>query len=266
MEEMDKKIALVRTRRQRYDASKIPSVEITYSTHTQKIRYMPPNTYLPISSVASKAANDLVDLLIVQGQVGTLLGVSVGIEVMILTNAQMRDIAAVFVDYFSLGIIQAELAVLDAELPTTAHGLVVVLDTKGLAFGHTNLRRLATASTDGVVDAGEAGISDWGYPISVGSASVLVGGAGAKAGGGRSFEIGILGGRSRSRSEDARRRQHGGQHEREFHSWSAASLNLIYLSKVWSSLRNERSNAFYIATSSSTSFSNRCVEKESWDI
>ena len=114
---------------------------------------MPPNTYLPISSIASKTTDNLVDLLIVQGQVGTLLGVAIGIKAMLLTNAQMRDIAAVFVDYFTLGVIKAKLAVLDAKLPATAHGLVVVLDTEGLAFGHADLVGLATTGTDRVVDA-----------------------------------------------------------------------------------------------------------------
>ena len=126
---------------------------------------MPPNTYLPISTIARKAANDLVDLLIVQGQVGTLLGVSVGIEAMLLSNAQMRDVLTVLVNDFSLGVVEAKLAVLDAELPATAHGLVVVLDTEGLAFGHTDLVGRATAGADGVIDASQTNILDGSHPI-----------------------------------------------------------------------------------------------------
>ena len=175
-----------------------------------------------------------MDLLVVQGQVGTLLGVTVGIEAMLLTNAQMRDVLAVLVDDFTLGIVEAKLAVLDAKLPATTHGLVVILDAEGLAFGHADLAGLTTASTDGVVDACETRVSDRGHPISIGPASILlVGGAGAKAVGGKgSCEVGTFGGRSRSRSEDARRRQHCGKHERESHSWSETSLNLKYLKRL----------------------------------
>lgn len=115
-----------------------------------------------------------MDLLVVQGQVGTLLGVAIGIEAMFLTNAQMRDVLAVLVDDFLLGIIEAKLAVLDAKLPATAHGFVVVLDAKGLAFGHADFGGLTTASSDGVVDACQTSVSNRGNPISVGSASILV--------------------------------------------------------------------------------------------
>ena len=148
---------------------------------------------------------------------------------MLFANAQMRDILAILVDDFALGIVQAKLAVLDAKLPATAHGLVVVLDTESLAFGDADLGGLAAAGTDGVVDASEADILDRGYPISVGSTSILVR-VGTKAGGSGSFDLGNLGGRS-SRSNDARCRQHRGQNERESHGWNTVGPNLIDLSK-----------------------------------
>ena len=105
-------------------------------------------------------------LLVVEGHVRTLLRITVGVKALLLANANMRDVGAVLVDDFLFGIVQAKLAVLDAELPATAHGLVVVLDAEGLAFGHTDLVGLATAGTDGVVDACQTDALDRGYPIS----------------------------------------------------------------------------------------------------
>ena len=180
---------------------------------------MPRNTYLPVSAIASEATDDLVRLLVVQGHVRTLLGVAVGDSALLLADAKMRDVGAVLVDDFLLGVVESKLAVLDAILPATAHGLVVVLDAKGLAFGDADLVGLASAGPDGVVDARQADTLDGGNPIvrghCIGLAFALVGVGTKAAAGSRSF----LSADDIGRCNDAAqcRRQESRERERELH-------------------------------------------------
>ena len=169
-------------------------------------------------------------LLVIQRHVGTLLGIPVGIESVFLADAKMRHISAVLPNDVSPWIVQTKLAVLDAKLPAAAHGLVVVLDAKGLAFSDANVVGLASAGTDGVVDAFEASVLNWGNPVCVGRyfvglAFVLVGVGTKAATGSRSF----LGADAIGRCKDDRRRsQEGGQHEGEFHFGDGTLRSVAY--------------------------------------
>ena len=138
-------------------------------------------TYLSIGPIASETSNGLMDLLVIQRHVRPLLGVTVGNDSVLLPNAKMRHIPAILVDDVSLGIVQAQAAVLDAELPAAAHGLGVVLDAEGLAFGHADLGGLIATGTDGVVDASETRVGNRGSPVSVGPAIDLLVGSGSAA-------------------------------------------------------------------------------------
>ena len=158
-------------------------------------------------------------LLVVQRQVGPLLGVPVGSKSVLLSDAKMRHITAVLIDDFSLGIVQTKAAVLDAELPAAAHGPIVVLDAEGLAFGHAYLGGLVATGTDGVVDAGETRVADRGCPVSVRPAvGMLVGDAAAEAGR-RNAGIGIgIGGK------DALGRNGQQRDEQDFHTSSTKKI------------------------------------------
>ena len=79
----------------------------------------------------------------------------------------------------------------------------VVLDAEGLAFGHADLGRLVATGTDGVVDAGEARVADWGRPVCVGSAIGMIGCSAAAEATSRNVRIGGIGG------EDALGRRKG---------------------------------------------------------
>ena len=160
-------------------------------------------------------------LLVVQGHVGTLLGVPVGDNALLLADAKMSYVGAVLVDDLLFRIIQAKLAVLDAILPATAHGLVVVLDAKGLAFGDADLVGLASAGPDGVVDARQADVVDGGNPIvrghCIGLAFALVGVGTKAAAGSRSRSF--LSADDIDRCNDAAqcRRHESREGERELH-------------------------------------------------
>ena len=120
-------------------------------------------------------------LLVIHRHIGPLLGVSVRNESVLLSNAKMRHIPAIFPGDVSLGVIQKEATVLDAELPTASHGLMIIFDAKSVPFGHADLSGLVATGTDGIVDASEARVRNRGGPVTVGPAIGMIGCSAAAA-------------------------------------------------------------------------------------
>ena len=88
---------------------------------------------------------------------------------MFFSDAEMRYLCTVFPNDYSLGIIQSKLVFQYAELPSPAHWAVeAIIDAERFAFGHADLKGLASSRADGVVDAFEANILDRHNPVVVG--------------------------------------------------------------------------------------------------
>ena len=97
---------------------------------------------------------------------------------MLLADANMRNVDAELPHHLHLGIPQPGLAVLDAERPLAAEGLMIVRDAEGLALGDAFVVVVLVASgADGVVDTREADVLHRNDPVSVRRGLVSAAGA-----------------------------------------------------------------------------------------
>ena len=142
-----------------------------------------------------------MSFLVVKSQIRPLLRVAVGIVTVNLTNTDMGDLRTEFPHGLHPGIPQLDHAILDAKGPLSTHrGISLILNAKRFAFADAGRERLAAASADGVIDARQANIFDWGIPIRKidGSIAGLFSGtmAGAAAKAAIARIVGIVGQRS----------------------------------------------------------------------